>query len=379
MNEIINYDALRNQIEQETNISTLKGICICLLNAVQYNSGKPTAKLDNCTGVTPNIYIQNNYYDQSDCGKVKNMLRNDILADYIDEWLNVEKKNTVKDSTFNRLLVSKATLMRYSISNMGISDITRRDIQEHINELVEDGYGLSTIKKQVQIITAPLKSASANHEIPSDPSIGIKWPSEDKLKRPYKITKAYDNDEQARLWAVLASKAYNGYSANALMLETGLRVGEALALRWNDVDFKKRALHIHSTVVDPTRKSTAHAREGAKTKSSNRKVPLSEKALEILKDLYDTRQNEWVFVNVYGEMLTYAALTYQTRQACIKAEIEYRGQHAFRHTFATNQYYKGTDVKILSKLLGHATPSITYNVYIHLYGDGFKEMLEAVS
>ena len=56
----------------------------------------------------------------------------------------------------------------------------------------------------------------------------------------------------------------------------------------------------------------------------------------------------------------------------------YRGNHVYRHTFATNQYYKGTDVKILSKILGHATPSITYNIYVHLYGDGFNDMLRAM-
>lgn len=46
----------------------------------------------------------------------------------------------------------------------------------------------------------------------------------------------------------------------------------------------------------------------------------------------------------------------------------------FRHIFATNCYHKGVDVKILSRLLVHADVNITYNLYIHLYGDGFDEM-----
>ena len=58
--------------------------------------------------------------------------------------------------------------------------------------------------------------------------------------------------------------------------------------------------------------------------------------------------------------------------------IEFRGEHVFRHTFATNCYHKGIDVKILSRLLGHADVNITYNLYIHLYGDGFDEMYEAL-
>ncbi len=51
----------------------------------------------------------------------------------------------------------------------------------------------------------------------------------------------------------------------------------------------------------------------------------------------------------------------------------------FRHTFATNCYYKGVDIKILSKLLGHADTNITYNIYVSLYGDGFDEMYNALT
>ncbi|MGI6168933.1 MAG: tyrosine-type recombinase/integrase [Christensenellales bacterium] len=48
--------------------------------------------------------------------------------------------------------------------------------------------------------------------------------------------------------------------------------------------------------------------------------------------------------------------------------------HVFRHTFATNCYYRGCDVKIPSKLLGHADVNIPYNTYIHLFGDALEEM-----
>ena len=58
--------------------------------------------------------------------------------------------------------------------------------------------------------------------------------------------------------------------------------------------------------------------------------------------------------------------------------IEFRGEHVFRHTFATNCYHKGIDVKILSRLLGHADVNVTYNTYVHLYGDGFDEMYSAL-
>ncbi len=49
-----------------------------------------------------------------------------------------------------------------------------------------------------------------------------------------------------------------------------------------------------------------------------------------------------------------------------------------RHTFVTNCYYMGVNVKVLSKLLGHADVNVTYNIYVHLYGDGFDEMYSAL-
>ena len=106
--------------------------------------------------------------------------------------------------------------------------------------------------------------------------------------------------------------------------------------------------------------------------------PLTPKAIDLLAPLYVERFNEWVFNNSDDERLSYEALRYQTRCACRDAGIQHRGEHVFRHTFATNCYHKGVNIKILSRLLGHADVNVTYNIYIHLYGDGFDEMYSAL-
>ncbi len=76
--------------------------------------------------------------------------------------------------------------------------------------------------------------------------------------------------------------------------------------------------------------------------------------------------------------MSYEALRYQIQIACDQAGVPYKGQHVFRHTFATNCYYRGCDIKILSKLLGHSDVTVTYNTYIHLYGDALEEMRSVV-
>jgi integrase len=76
--------------------------------------------------------------------------------------------------------------------------------------------------------------------------------------------------------------------------------------------------------------------------------------------------------------MEYPELVWGTKKLCKQANVPYKGEHVFRHTFATNCYYKGIDIKILSRLLGHSDVKITYNTYIDLYGDGFDDMYAAL-
>ena len=134
----------------------------------------------------------------------------------------------------------------------------------------------------------------------------------------------------------------------------------------------------YNTVVYLANKKRSFVQDGAKSEKSNRTVPLTPTAVRLLEGLEIERNSEWVFSYENGERLSYEAIRYQTIKACEEAEIEYRGEHVFRHTFATNCYHKGIDVKILSRLLGHADVNITYNLYIHLYGDGFDGLYAAL-
>ena len=300
------------------------------------------------------------------------------LTAYITEWLTTFKQTTVKQSTYDRLLTSVKALEGFAIAYKPIGEITYIDIQQYVNDLTKRGYGLSTIKKQMRIVTAPLKQASALHIIPADPGIGIRLPSRYNVTKPERLIEAYTDKEQTALLNVLSSGRRNGYSAIALMIETGLRVGEALALRWQDVQLSRKRINVRNTVVRLANKKKSFVQDRVKSERSKRTVPLTPEAMKLLERLFERRKSEWVFTNDGGERLSYEALRYQTRIACQEAGIEYRGEHVFRHTFATNCYHKGVDVKILSRLLGHADVNITYNLYIHLYGDGFDEMYSAL-
>ena len=299
------------------------------------------------------------------------------LLNFVDIWLELFKKNTVKAGSYGRLLISRNALEKFEISRKRICDIGFIDIQQYINQLVESGYSLSGIKKQALIVTAPLRQAAALRLLKADPCVGVRMPTETRIKKKTKEIVAYTEDEQKRLVGVVTASPWNaGYLAVLLMIETGLRSGELLALKWTDIEIDRSRMRVHATIVNPMYK-TAEYQDSPKSKSSNRTIPLTPKAIMIFRSLMARRTTEWVFEQD-GARYTYQKLMYQTKKLCREANIRYYGEHAFRHTFATNCYYKGIDVKILSKLMGHSSVQITYNIYINLYGDGFDSMYAAL-
>lgn len=312
--------------------------------------------------------------------ELKNHIMNNqlSLSEFINVWLELFKKNSIKISSYSRLVTSKETLKKYPISQKKICEISFFDVQKYINTLVDDGYSLSNIKKQVLIVTAPLRQAAAMRIINADPSVGICMPSEAKVKKKSREVIAYTKEEQEKIWHKIVQKPDNvGYAAVAFEIETGLRAGELLALKWTDVDITHCKMKIHATIINPQYTNRAEYQDSAKSKSSHRAIPLTPKALFILKNLKERRTTEWVFEK-YGERMSYQQLTYQTKRLCREAKVDYQGEHVFRHTFATNCYYKGIDVKILSRLMGHSSVQVTYNIYINLYGDGFDDMYAAL-
>lgn len=302
------------------------------------------------------------------------------LIDFIQDWLLNKKVYEVKEGTYKRLQISANALGKFDIARIPVKDVTVEDFQEYISQLLAYGYARGTIKKMMEIVSAPLQFAYVQRYIDFNPSVGVKLPAKARVLKKDKEIVAYTPEEQECLRSVLATHRNDAYYAIELMLETGMRVGEVLALDWEDVNLSARPyIWVHKTVINPFNKGKSKIQDSAKSESSNRKVPLSKKAVALLRELHRKSNNDYLFSCATNSRLGYQTLMKHCRKICDKAGVEYHGLHVWRHTFATNQYYKGTDVAVLSRILGHSKPSITYNIYIHLYGDGFDDMLAAVN
>ena len=306
------------------------------------------------------------------------------MVDGVEVWLYRFKKNGVKKSTFERLVVSYDLAKKYPLMYMRIFEVSTIDIQDFINKLQGDGYGYNTIKKAYNLISAFIKFL-IGEGIQIHPSyINVTLPLPENTKKIKREVEAYNKFDQAKIIQAVKPNSDLGAIAAVLMLETGIRSGEALALSWGDVDWDRRALSIHKTLVFPTSTLKCFIQDSAKSKSSKRIIPLSKRAYSLLESLFErsmpSNSSDLIFYSKKGQSYSigYNAMADQIKAMCTEAGVEYKGMHIFRHTFATNCYYKGCEIKILSKLLGHASVTITYNTYIHLYGDALEEMRSIV-
>lgn len=294
----------------------------------------------------------------------------------LKEWLEVYKRNQIKEASYARLLTSYQLMMHFSICNIAVAEVTTLDVQRYINRLVEKGYARTTVLKQYRLLTAYYAYAARERLIDFSPVLSVAMPKEEAVQKKRRVPEAYTVPQQKKLMAVLTTGSRPEYDAIVLMLETGMRIGEALALTWRDINWDRRAATISKTVIRQ-RDGTCKVQESPKSESSNRTIPLSVRALTMLERRYEDASSDEAPVFAAPEtedIVTYNAMKYYTVKACKEAGIPYRGTHVFRHTFATNCYHKGCDVKLLSKMLGHSSAAITYNVYIHLYGDALEDM-----
>ena len=242
------------------------------------------------------------------------------------------------------------------------------DIQQYINSLLDEGYALTTIKKQFNLISSYIRFANVEGIIAKPLYNAVKlWFINPNGKRWHTQSKSRLGSKQSSPQGRISDM-----QSSPFMLNTGLRVGEVLALRQEDISWQRKAIMVRRTLVRLANPKEAFVQNSAKSYASNRTIPLNDEAWHILSDL--PRTHAYVFGANESQPFSYEAMRGQAKSVCKAAKVPYYGLHVFRHTFATNCYHRGCDVKVLSKLLGHGSVAVTYNTYIHLYGDALEAM-----
>ena len=216
---------------------------------------------------------------------------------------------------------------------------------------------------------------------------GFRPPMGGKLYKPKiekKHIRALQPWEQSRLENALGSDLHGAGLAIYLSLHTGLRIGEICSLRWSDIDFQSKMIHVKSSVARLDQNGKTRIVIGSpKTASSNRVIPLTNCLAEILSAEYNQSKSVFVVGTVAGDCFL-SPRTLENRYKAIlkRAGISPVPFHSLRHTFATRCIESGMDIKSLSEILGHSSVSITLDIYVHPSMELKRtcmERLEAVS
>lgn len=169
-----------------------------------------------------------------------------------------------------------------------------------------------------------------------------------------------------------------------LSLYAGLRIGEICGLRWEDIDFDERLIHVKYTVeriknigAKSNEPKTSLILSNVKSASSDRYIPMPNKLYQILKE-YRCRNKKFVLPGESYDFTDPRNYQYVFRKCLLKANIRKINYHALRHTFATRCIESGMDVKTLSEILGHASVNITLNTYVHSSLDHKRNQMETM-
>lgn len=298
------------------------------------------------------------------------------LEEFLVDWLENILTNTLKPKSYaiKEYIIKQQIVPRIGL--LQINSIVATDIQQMINDMVKENLSYSTIKKAYDTLNQRFKLAISQEQVNKNPTLGVILPKQ-KNKKNSEIQ--YFSEEQCKELIKESRRTQgcnklNVYRLGELvpfLIFTGLRIGEAIALEWKDIDCENKTITVNKNVVEVKSKETGkfilQKQDSTKTDSSTRIIPISNNAMECIENLKKINgDKKIIFASQTGKHISPSNFNRMFRgiQKALKYET-ILGVHSLRHTFATLMLNKGIDVKIVSELLGHSNVSVTYNIYIH--------------
>jgi len=312
-----------------------------------------------------NELLNNSYVEPSDL----------MLKEWLYRWIE-GRKSSLAYSTYNNYKVMIRNHLEPDIGDISLNDLSSRMIQELLNEKLENGRidskgGLSvrTVKYIYQTLHAALEQAVKENLIRNNPSKAVELPKKQEEKK----LKTW-NQKQVYIFLSTAKK-FNYYPLMFLAVHTGMRKGELLGLKWEDISFEKKRIEVKRQLA---RTDKGLIFKKVKTDSGNRIIPITDNIVRILKN-YRLKQKETklmlgeqynnlnlVGANKIGKPIDPRNLYREFKKIIKKANLQEIRFHDLRHTFATLFLEAGGAIKTLQQILGHSSITVTIDTYSHV-------------
>lgn len=281
--------------------------------------------------------------------------------EYFDLWLK-EQEGKIKARTLNRYAELIATHIKPSFEGIPIKKVTKDMIERYVAEYLQAQAGLAdnSVLQIMGVIKRAFKQAVIKGIIRVNPTLDI------SLKHRQKKIDAFTEREQRKLERFIISSGRARYYGILIAMYTGLRIGELLALTWDDVDMRNATLSISKTVGNlRISKGQSNPYLGTpKTAAGVRVIPYP-KQLTPLFRLLKSVGGEYVVSTIKGGYVQVNSYQKTFCNILRMLKITHKGFHSLRHTYATRALESGADMKTLSEMLGHSSPTVTLARYAH--------------
>jgi integrase len=290
------------------------------------------------------------------------------FAEYAPEWLESYTGRTsrgVREATLRdyRRIMEKRAIPFFG--RLRLAEIEPRDVKRYVTTVAAEGRSWNTIRLALAPVRALFATALEEGLIRSNPATGIRLPRPAADEAEEEESKALTEEQ---LGQVIAASPPEWRTFVRFLAETGLRVGEAIALRWSDVDLGRRRVNVR-------RRFYKGDLAPPKSRYGKRTVPLS---AGLGKELWLRRgsaDDEALVFPARHRGIANASTAFRAVQAAGKAAgIERVGPHTLRHSCATRLFRNGLNAKQVQLWLGHHSPAFTLATYVHLLADDLPEV-----
>ena len=318
------------------------------------------------------------------------------VAEFLTTWLRTVERAHLKPKAFDRKEQAIRLHVIPYIGNIPATELTSDDVQLMVTKLIDKGYALSTIRQARFAVSAAYKWGLKQRppKVNQDPTAAVTMPTSQTL--PPDEVVFFDQHEAEQLINAAYDTWSNGEpiyrlgAAVELLINTGLRQAEILALEWGDIQstegrpyakicVRHSVVHVRNyTAADGDPHYRYVTQDTAKTKAGRRTIMLNDAARHALYQLDSVtggiEKSRYVLATRDGTPTRERAFSRMLEAIGKRANLQ-SGKtctaHTLRHTYATLYLYgegpgKRGDVKQLSVRLGHSDVTTTYNVYAHV-------------